>query len=107
MPDTKAWRMLTAEDRGTRPPISTGTLDQIDATMGECADRLGFDLTDHATIEGAILGLALARFIQHHAYKHEGDTKPGPGFEREMVIAMGLARWLLVERLNRMEGTDG
>lgn len=104
MPDTGMWRLLTSTDRAA-PPVGVATLDQIDALMEECARGLGFTL-DQPTVEAAILGIAAGRFVQHHAYGHDEDAEdaePGPNFEREMVNSFGLVRWLLIERLHRME----
>lgn len=104
MPDTASWRLVTGEQHRPPPPLDVATLDQMDALMEECARVLGRTL-DRQTIEGAIFGISAARYVQHHAYGHERDEELGPDFEREMTIALTLVRWLLVERLHRMEGT--
>jgi hypothetical protein len=103
MPDTHGWRVLTSADRAP-PPVGVDTLDQIDSLMEECARGLGFTL-DQPTVEAAIFGIAAGRFVQHHAYGHDEEAELGPHFEREMVNSMGLVRWLLIERLHRMERT--
>jgi hypothetical protein len=104
VPNTKAWTSLTSGERGSPPPISSDTLAAVETLIDECARMLGFTL-NRATIEAAIFGASAARYVHHRAYADNGQsTEPGPNFEREMVVAMGLVRWLLVERLHRMEG---
>jgi hypothetical protein len=90
------------------PPLGHSTVAEVDSLLDECAEGLGFTL-DRSTAAAAILGVSLGVYIHHIIYekgKPVAKADRGPDYERQMLVCHGLARWLLVERLRRMEGAD-
>jgi hypothetical protein len=108
MPSNGRWLKLTMGVHVDPPPVSGSTLGEVDGLLEECARGLGFTL-DKSTTEAAILGTSLGVYIHHIIYekgKPVAKADRGPLYERQMVVCNALARWLLVERLRKMEGSD-
>lgn len=108
MPDTRPWLHLIDEQHENPPPVSIGTVDQIDAMVDECARILGFTLDDQRTVEAAVYGASAGRYLHALIYQQKrGLTKPERSvLDHEITTCDSLARWLLVERYVRMVG-DG
>lgn len=103
MPDTHPWHMLIAGQHADPPPMSIGTVDQIDAMVGECARLLGFTLGDRATLEAAVFGASVGRYLHSVTYEANRLVRPERArLDHEITICDTLARWLLVERVVRM-----
>lgn len=103
MPDTKRWNLLVDDGHREPPPLDIGTIDQCQAALDECAKQFGFTLTDRATVESAILGSAAGNYMQ--ARIGRAEIGRSAAFDRELAVSSSLVRWLLIQRLHRMEGT--
>lgn len=97
MPDTQAWNAFLTKGRD-RPPFSTAALDQAHAAIEGYARQLGFTL-DRNTVEAAIMGATVAYYLLGAVGRGVDAT------DDDLLVFVALAHWLLVERLDGMEGT--
>lgn len=70
----------------------------IHAQLGEAARRFGFAL-DRPTVEGALVGIALAQAL--HALHFASRPGDRPAFEVDVVAATTMLATLLLERLDQ------
>jgi hypothetical protein len=99
MPDTQLWRLLlhAAHDWTGEPPVDA--MDQLDSSMREFADNLGFTL-DRPTLEACLLGLAMVMSITAIFDGDDLSAEPTEDAVRASVIA---AKYIVVKRLEALE----
>ena len=98
MPGTFAWQMLmaAAHDRVGEPPLAA--VDQLNATMRDFAERMGFTL-DRPTLEAALFGMALAIGIGTMFDDSPDDTLS----DENVALGFRIARYLVIERIDELE----